>query len=229
MTHASRRFPAALLCACALAVGGCSAPGGLGATTPAPPVSAQPRPEPLWPAWTSAPGAAVGRQEPAPTPLKNAPEVGARGLDGVEPVEVARADPRMRPYLGKDSIEAPGRAGLRPPVHRDLTGDGQPDLIMAADTATGRSALSVYSVVNGRIVSVLFTIGRQLAADAIGTDLLVRIAADDGSEQVVRYHWGGDRMTVVNDERRFRKAGPGCDPDEAPAPGCAAGDGRRAP
>ncbi|MFJ8566899.1 hypothetical protein [Streptomyces sp. NPDC093514] len=229
MTPSSRRFPAALLCVCVLAAGGCSAPGGgLGPTTPAPPVSSQPHPEPLWPAWSSVPGAAVGRQEPAPTPLKNAPEVGAEGVQGADPVEVGRADPRMRPYLGKDSIEAPGRAGLRPPVYRDLTGDGQSEMIVAADTATGRSALSVYSVVDGRIVSVLFTIGRQLAADAIGTDLLVRIAADDGSEQVVRYHWGGDRMTVVNDERRFRKSGAGCDPDETPAPDCATTDGRGA-
>lgn len=72
---------------------------------------------------------------------------------------------------------------------------------------TGRSALSVYAVANGKIVSVLFTIGRQLTAETIGTDLLVRIAADDGSEQAVRYHWDGDRMTVVNDERTFRKDG----------------------
>ncbi|MFF2788285.1 histidine kinase dimerization/phospho-acceptor domain-containing protein [Streptomyces sp. NPDC058049] len=110
----------------------------------------------------------MGRQEPAPTPLRDAPEVGPQGLRAVDPVELARADPRMRPYLTGDSIEAPGRAGLRPAVQRDLTGDGQPDLIVAADTATGRSALSVCSVADGRIVSVLFTIGRQLAADAIG-------------------------------------------------------------
>ncbi|MFJ3721393.1 hypothetical protein ACIPYQ_02345 [Streptomyces sp. NPDC090045] len=235
MTPSSRRPLAALLCACALAVGGCAAPGGgLGTGTPAPPVSAQPHPEPLWPAWASAPGAAVGRQEPAPTPLKNAPEVGADGLLGVDPAEVAGADPRMRPYLGSgSSLQEPGRAGVRPPVHRDLTGDGRPELIVAADTATGRSALSVYSVVGGRIVSVLFTMGRQLAAETIGPDLLVRIAADDGSEQAVRYHWNGERMTVVNDERRFRKSGPRCDPEESPAPAaapcCATTDGRSAP
>ncbi|MFB7181229.1 hypothetical protein ACFCYI_26420 [Streptomyces sp. NPDC056257] len=234
MTPSSRRLLAALLCACALAAGGCAAPGGgLGAGTPAPPVSPQPHPEPLWPAWASAPGAAVGRQEPAPVPLKNAPEVGPDGLLGVDATEVADADPRMRPYLGKASLREPGRAGVRPPVHRDLTGDGRPELIVAADTATGRSALSVYSVVGGRIVSVLFTIGRQLAAETIGTDLLVRIAADDGSEQAVRYHWDGRRMTVVNDERTFRKSGPRCDPESTPVsavpPGCSTTDERGTP
>ncbi|MFE3554751.1 hypothetical protein ACFXKW_07760 [Streptomyces sp. NPDC059193] len=208
MTPSSRRLLAAVLCVCALAAGGCAAPAGLGAGTPAPPVSSQPSPEPLWPAWTQAPGSAVGRREPAPTPLKNAPEPGPKGLTGLDATEIARADPRMKPYLGKGTgILVPGRAGIRPPVYRDLTGDGHPDLIVAADVPTGRSALSVYAVVNGRIVSILFTIGRRLTAETIGTDLLVRIAADDGSEQVVRYHWDGERMTVVNDERRFRKEG----------------------
>lgn len=224
MTPLPRRLSAALLCACALAAGGCGAPGGLGTGTLAPPVSSQPRPEPLWPSWTNAPGAAVGRREPAPMPLKSAPAVGPSGLAGVDPGEVIRADPRMRPYAGKDVIRTPGRAGIRPPVLRDLTGDGQQELIVAADTATGRCALSVYAVVNGKIVSILFTMGRQLAAEAVGTDLLVRIAADDGSEQAVRYHWDGDRMSVVNDERTFRKSGPNCsDPEAARTAGCSAG------
>ncbi|MFG2875820.1 hypothetical protein ACGFYU_12565 [Streptomyces sp. NPDC048337] len=224
MTPSPRRpLLAALLCACALAAGGCGAPGGLGAGTPAPPVSIQPRPEPLWPAWTNAPGEPVGRREPAPMPLQRAPALGADGLVGVDPTAVVRADPRMRPYLGRDEIRTPGRAGIRPPVYRDLTGDGRQELIVAADTATGRSALSVYAVVHGKIVSILFTMGRQMAAEAVGTDLLVRIAADDGSEQAVRYHWDGDRMTVVNDERSFRKSGTDCaDPEERTTPGCAA-------
>ncbi|MFD3806334.1 hypothetical protein ACFWSF_01495 [Streptomyces sp. NPDC058611] len=47
MTHSPRRLVSALLwaCACALAAGGCCAPGGLGAGGAAPPVSVQPRPE----------------------------------------------------------------------------------------------------------------------------------------------------------------------------------------
>lgn len=229
MTHSPRRLVSALLCACAcaLAAGGCCAPGGLGAGGAAPPVSVQPRPEPLWPAWAEAPGTAVGRREGPPVPLRNGPAVGPDGLGGVDPMAVVRADPRMSPFLGKGGIRGPGRAGFRPAVYRDLTGDGQQNLIVAADTESNRSALSVYAVSRGRIVSVLFTIGRQLTADAVGTDLLVHIAADDGSEQAVRYHWDGERMTVVNDERRFRKPGPSCDPEATPAPtaGCSPGHG----
>lgn len=215
MTPSPRRFSAAVLCVCALAGGGCAAPGGLGVGSAAPPVSSQPRPEPLWPAWSDAPGAAVGRREPAPVPLKNAPEVGTDGLAGIDPGAIAAADPRMKPYLGKgNAIEGPGRAGVRPPVYKDLTGDGKPDLILAADQASGLAALSVYAVADGKIVAVLFTIGRRLAAESIGSDLLVRIAADDGSVQAVRYHWDGDRMAVVNDERTFRVPEPSCGPGD---------------
>lgn len=159
-------------------------------------------------------------------PLKNAPALAANGMAGVDPKKVAEADPRMKPYVGKaEAIQAPGRVGIRPPVYKDLTGDGKPDLIVAADTPTGRSALSVYSVAGGKIVSVLLTIGRQLTAESIGSDLLVRIAADDGSEQAVRYHWDGDRMTVVNDERTFRKPQSEC-AVESPAPSASAQNGR---
>ncbi|MFF4009089.1 hypothetical protein [Streptomyces sp. NPDC001717] len=223
MTPSSRRLSAALLGLCAAVATGCAAPGGLGSASPAPPVSMQPRPEPLWPAWTEAPGATVGRREPAPVPLKSAPAPGARGLLGVDPKQVAAADPRMRPYLGTaEELRGPGRAGVRPPVYTDLTGDGQPNLVVAADMPTGRSALSVYAISDGKIVSTLFTIGRQLTAESIGSDLLVRTAADDGSEQAVRYHWDGDRMTVVNDERTFRKPDSGC----SPSPGRSAQDAR---
>ncbi|MFE2330491.1 hypothetical protein ACFXD5_42410 [Streptomyces sp. NPDC059385] len=223
MTPSSRRLSVALLGLCAAVATGCAAPGGLGPAAPAPPVSMQPRPEPLWPAWTAAPGAAVGRPEPPPTPLKNAPVPGAGGLAAVDPKQIAAADPRMKPYLcNPGTIRAPGRAGVRPPVHKDLTGDGQPDLIVAADMPTGRSALSVYTISGGKIVSVLFTIGRQLTAESIGSDLLVRTAVDDGSEQAVRYHWDGGRMTVVNDERTFRKPDSNC----SPSPGRSAQDAR---
>ncbi|ROQ98120.1 hypothetical protein EDE04_4643 [Streptomyces sp. 2132.2] len=221
MTRPARPLAAALSCAliCALAVGGCSAPGGLGVGEPAPPVSAQPRPESLWPLWTdhsvSGPGKPVGTREPRPQPLKDAPEVGAGGLPAVSVRDVVRADKAMKPFLAKGWIDAPGKVGIRPPVYRDLTGDGAQDLIVAADAETGRTALTVYTAEGTRIVPVLFTVGRRLAVETIGGDLLLRTAADDGSEQAVRYHWDGERMRVVSDERRYSKSLPGCDSEQA--------------
>ncbi|TDU78328.1 hypothetical protein [Streptomyces sp. KS 21] len=225
MKRPTRQLTAVLLsaCTCALAAGGCAAPGGLGAGEPAPPVSAQPQPESLWPLWTdhttpAAPGKPVGTREPPPQPLENAPEVGPGGLPSVDVKDVVRADKQMKPFAAKGWIDAPGKVGIRPPLHRDLTGDGKPELIVAADAQTGRTALTMYTAEGTRIVPVLFTVGRRLAAEAIGGDLLLRTAADDGSEQAVRYHWDGERMRVVSDERRYSKSPADCDSGQGPRP-----------
>ncbi|WP_405761911.1 hypothetical protein [Streptomyces sp. NBC_00045] len=132
MTRPARpRTTAALLCAClcALAAGGCSAPGGLAVGEPVPTVSARPQPESLWPPWTdrsdAASGKPVGTREPPPQPLKNAPEVGQAGLAAVNVRDVVRADEQMKPFAAKGWIDAPGKVGIRPPLYRDLTGDAR--------------------------------------------------------------------------------------------------------
>ncbi|MET9605453.1 hypothetical protein ABZZ17_10345 [Streptomyces sp. NPDC006512] len=244
MTRTPRRSPAApplraaalpaavtAVLAAALAVGGCAAPGGLAAGEPAPPVSAQPRPEPLWPAWAGkspqAPGAATATRMPPPAPLPNGPEVGPGGITALNALDVVRADKRMRQFLGKGRINAPGGAGVRPAAYADLTGDGGKELVVAADTESGRTALSVYVARGKRVVPVLFTLGRRMAAESVGQDLLIRTAADDGSEQAVRYRWDGERMTVVSDERRFNKSLPG-PASGSPAPSHDAAAGRDA-
>ncbi|MCX5198094.1 hypothetical protein OOK31_30095 [Streptomyces sp. NBC_00249] len=218
MTRSPRRSTAALLlCATALALGGCAAPGGLAPGDAAPPVSAQPRPQALWPAWSEespkAPGAATGTRQPSPAPLRDGPAVGPGGLTAVDALDVVRADRRMRQFLGKGRIHAPGGAGVRPAAYLDVTGDGKKELVVAADTETGRTALSVYRADGERIVPVLFTLGRRMAVESLGADLLVRTAADDGSEQAVRFRWDGERMTVVSDERRWNKALPSPAPE----------------
>ncbi|MGO4456178.1 hypothetical protein AB4039_02405 [Streptomyces sp. M-16] len=233
MTRSPRRTTAALLLsATALALAGCAAPGGLAVGEPVAPVSLQPLPRTLWPAWADdsprAAGVATGTRQPPPAPLAGAPEVGPEGLTAVNELDVVRADKQMKPFLGKGRIDAPGRAGLRPAVHLDVTGDGKQDLLVAADTESGRTALSVYTARGDEIVPILFTVGRRMAAESLGPDLLIRIAADDGSEQAVRYRWDGERMTVVSDERRFNKSCPSRGP-EAPAPSERAGTGGRAP
>ncbi|WP_185921758.1 hypothetical protein [Streptomyces sp. WAC06614] len=228
MTRVPFRATAAVCCLAA-ALGGCAAPGGLAPGTPAPAVSAQPTPDPLWPAWTDrapgTPGSAVSHHQPPPQPLDGAPPVPAQGLGAVDAMAVVTADRRMKVYAAKGWIPAPGRPGLRPPVYLDLTGDGQPELIVAADTESGRSALSVYRAHAGRIYPVLFTMGARMVVDSMGVDLLVRTSAGDGTEAAVRYRWDGERMTVVSDEKRYPKAPPGRDGEElqerppAPSPG----------
>ncbi|MFI5984945.1 hypothetical protein ACIBEA_29255 [Streptomyces sp. NPDC051555] len=223
----SRRLTAALLCACALAAGGCAAPGGLSPGEPAPPMSPQPRPDPLWPAWTEhtdqAPGVEVGTRVPPPQPLKGAPPVPAGGLGALSYLEILHADPMMRPYTRQGAISAPGRAGVRPPVYKDLTGSGGLELIAAADTESGRSVLSVYTVVNGQVVSVLYTTGLRMEVEAMGADLLVRTTPDEGIEQAARFRWDGTRMTVASEEKRYHKPGSGKDPETGPGAGPGSG------
>ncbi|MEV7418394.1 hypothetical protein [Streptomyces sp. NPDC089919] len=199
---------AAVLAAAVLAAG-CASPGGLGRGEPAPAVSAQPRPEHLWPAWDGrdahSPGAEVATRQPAPEPLPDAPRVPAGGLAELDPMKVVGADRRMKPFAARGKITGPGRAGIRPAVLRDLTGDGRPELIIGADLESGRSAVAVYRAVGDRVVPVLYTSGRQVAVETLGCDLLVRTAASDGAEQAVRYRWDGVRLSVFSDEKRYGK------------------------
>ncbi|WP_282795502.1 hypothetical protein [Streptomyces sp. CC224B] len=192
---------AAALCAC-------GASDGLVAGEPVAPVAAQPSPEPLWPDWSGAasqaPGTDTGSKAPPPEPLDGV-RVGPGGLAKVDVRELLRADPRLRPLAGRPSAAAPGRPGIRPPASADLTGDGRPERLVAIDLEGGRTALTVYAARGGRVHPVLFTVGRRLSVDLLGTDLLVRGSCAEGGEQAVRYHWDGTRMSAVSDTKRYEK------------------------
>lgn len=199
---------AAVCTVCAvLLLGGCGAPSGLGAGEPAPTVAAQPSPAALWPAWADASsarpgGAAVAGQQPAPRPLPGI-TIPKGGLAALDVRAVVRADPMARACCDRPRIDRPGRVGIRPPVLHDLTGDGHAELVVAADLESGRSAVAVYRARGERLVPVLYTTGRRLAVEAVGSDLLVRGAADDGAEQAVRYRWDGERLSTVSDVKSY--------------------------
>ncbi|MGA4848719.1 hypothetical protein ACOBQB_21610 [Streptomyces sp. G5(2025)] len=193
----------------ALALTGCADPDGLGPGEAVPPVSAQPRPEAVWPAWSGAspraPGADAATRQPPPKALKGLPEVGPGGLASLNVHAVLRADPRTKPLAGRDLIDGPGRAGLRRPAFLDLTGDKKPEMLVAADTESGRNVLAVYSARGGKVYPVLLTSGRRMSVETIGPDLLVRTPCAEGGEQAVRFHWDGARMSTVSDFRDYEK------------------------
>ncbi|MET7359653.1 hypothetical protein ABZS76_14495 [Streptomyces sp. NPDC005562] len=200
--------PFAVLAAFALA--GCGGTNGLGHGEAAPTVSVQPRPEAVWPAWTGtssrAPGAEAATRQPPPRPLKGLARVGSGGLASVDVHAVLRADPRTKPLADRGEIDRPGRAGLRPPKFLDLTGDKKPEMLVAADTESGRSVLAVYREEGGKVYPILFTSGRNLAVETIGPDLLVRTPCSDGGEQAVRFHWDGARMSTVSDIKNYKNS-----------------------
>ncbi|MFG2497133.1 hypothetical protein ACGFSB_02785 [Streptomyces sp. NPDC048441] len=200
---------APLAVAAVVVLAGCGSEDGLDAGEPAPPVSVQPHPDPLWPAWSStsseAPGADTATRQPPPQALTGLPKLGDGGLGTEDFREVLRADPRMRPLAGHGEIHRPGKAGLRPPMRTDLTGDGQPELLVAADTESGRSVLVVYREHDGRVYPILLTSGKRVSVETLGQDLLVRSPSADGGEHAVRFHWDGVRMSTVSDIKRYEK------------------------
>ncbi|MEU7578893.1 hypothetical protein AB0B50_14955 [Streptomyces sp. NPDC041068] len=191
-----------------LALTGCGSTNGLGPGEAAPSVSMQPHPEAVWPAWSGtsrAPGAEAGTRQPPPQPLKGLPKVGSGGLAAMDVHAILRADPRTRPLADRGLIDRPGRAGLRPPMFVDLTGDKKPELLVAADTESGRNVLAVYTERDGKVYPILFTSGRNLSVETIGPDLLVRTPCAEGGEQAVRFHWDGARMSTVSDVKSYKK------------------------
>ncbi|MFE6158527.1 hypothetical protein ACFQ7F_06375 [Streptomyces sp. NPDC056486] len=194
--------------AAAVVLAGCGSVDELGTGEPAPSVSVQPRPEPLWPAWSStsseAPGAETATHQPPPEPLAGLPKLGKGGLGTVDFRKVLRADPRLKPLADRGEIDRPGQVGLRPPLRTDLTGDGRPELLVAADTESGRSVLTVYTEREGRVYPVLFTTGKRVRVETLGPDLLVRGHCTDGGEQAVRFHWDGVRMSTVSDIKSYK-------------------------
>ncbi|MFD9908589.1 hypothetical protein [Streptomyces sp. NPDC059063] len=205
-----------VLCACGAST------DGLGPGEPAPPVSVQPSPEPLWRAWSGAspsdPGAETATRQPPPEPLKGI-ELGTGGLAKADVRELLRADPRLRSFADRPMIERPGRPGIRPPMLTDLSGDGKPELVVGIDLESGRSALVVYVARHDKVYPVLVTAGRRISVDVIGTDLLVRSPCPDGGEQAVRYHWDGTRMSTVSDNKTYPKhtGGPAPEPSGTPS------------
>ncbi|MGW5737145.1 MULTISPECIES: hypothetical protein [Streptomyces] len=203
------RRAAVLTATAAVVLAGCGSVDGLDPGEPAPSVSVQPRPEPLWPAWTStspeAPGADTATHQPPPEALKGLPELGDDGLRTEDFRTILRADPRMKPLADRGEINHPGQAGIRPPLLMDLTGDGHPELLVAADTESGRSVLAVYKERDGHVYPVLFTAGKRVSIETLGQDLLVRSWCADGGQQAVRYHWDGVRMSTVSDNKSYKK------------------------
>ncbi|MFH9068338.1 hypothetical protein [Streptomyces alboflavus] len=207
------RIPSGVpLAALAVAVlSACGAGSGLGDSDPAPPVSVQPRPEPLWSAWSgsspSAPGEDPTSRQPPPEPLAGLGPLGPGGLAEADVRELLRADTRLRTLADRPMVKKPGRPGIRPPVRTDLTGDGRPEMLVAVDVESGRSVLVVYYEKRGKVYPVLFTAGRRLAVETLGTDLLVRSPCAEGGEQAVRFHWDGTRMSTVSDVKSYGNGG----------------------
>ncbi|WP_327350733.1 hypothetical protein [Streptomyces sp. NBC_01304] len=168
-------------------------------------------PEPLWTVRPTAspegPESPAPPERPEPLPgLKLRADADAKSLDAKA---VAAKDPGMTAELQQSAARCKPKSGcgMRPPVLRDLTGDGRPELMMLidldprfrsgdeGDLGLG-SQLYAYRVNEGRVYQILgLAVEEDSQVDLQGRDLVIRQTVPQGwsnnVDQVMttRYHW----------------------------------------
>ncbi|WP_406301594.1 hypothetical protein OHA61_03280 [Streptomyces sp. NBC_00885] len=224
--HDRGRLRAAAVAACVTAVGlaGCAAETGArdGGVAPrlSPPTSASP----LWPQYsppvtpTSEP-TGPGRRYLS---IKDV-EVPAAGLKGIPVQELLEKDPNV-PKLVQAELEAcPGpECGLRKPVYRDLTGDGQDELVVGLDApAAGLTLVQVYRAFGTAVRPVLISWGPLgLTGEIFGHDLVLVSTGNDG-RFTTRYRWDGNVLSAAAPQDQTgdsaqKSAAPSPPPTETP-------------
>ncbi|MEU6231693.1 hypothetical protein [Kitasatospora sp. NPDC047058] len=209
----------------ALLLTACGAPGELRDHGPAQQVTPPPVPQPLWSGLAVAPpptSPAPGRSsEPPPQPV---PDVTAPGPDltAVDVRAVLAKDPAVSQDERRALDGCPG-CEVRTPEFRDLTGDGQPELIAAVGTA-GPVVLHVYTSSGDRLLPVLrVQILKGFGAETVGTDLWLHEPTTVTTRTSSHYHWDGIRLGLL--EQRVEGISPitgpaqgnGSDPETTPA------------
>ncbi len=192
---------------------GCTSAGQLHDAGQTRPVTSPPRPELLWPAADVSPqpsGSATAVPPPVPVP----------GVS-VEGADIRAVDVRV--LLGADpALAADERAALtgcagclvRPAQYRDVTGDGQDELLTAVITGDRRAFLHVYTVHEHQVLPVLALQALPgFSADTVARDLVVHEPTSEVTETNSTYRWDGVRMAFEN--RQIRATGPAAD-----VPGC---------
>ncbi|WP_157849736.1 MULTISPECIES: hypothetical protein [Streptomyces] len=214
-----------LLALAALAFGRAT-PGGLRDHGPVQPVTPPPVSRPLWPDLASSPsptppasGAGATQAPPEPVPDLTVP---GRDITAVDVRAVLAKDPAVTPEERKALSTSTGSTStgseVRTPEFRDLTGDGQPELITTV-TTPGPVVLHVYTLVEDRLVPILSVqVQRTFNAATIGSDLLLYESTGVYVRTTSHYRWDGVRLVLL--ERKDEGLGvlPPTGPDPAQPP-----------
>ncbi|AXK36385.1 hypothetical protein DVA86_31180 [Streptomyces armeniacus] len=215
---------AALLLAGAAAAAGCAAEGGARDGGPAPSLSAPPSASPLWPEHTPPTEDERERVTEPYAPVKAT--VPAGGLREMEVRDLILRDPNVPGRFAAGLKRCPGQpCGLREPVHRDLTGDGEDELLVALDEPdSGLTLIEVYRADGRTVQPVLVSWGVSgMTSAVIGRDLVITglsVGAGPGTEGRVttRYRWNGTQMRPVPPETGQRGAPDGDIDSVVPVP-----------
>ncbi|WP_413802910.1 hypothetical protein [Streptomyces iranensis] len=200
------RLPRALLpavvAACAtVTAAGCAAQAGVRDDGAAPSLSAPASAVPLWPRYT--PSAVTTPREKSDfaryLPVDKV-KVPSGGLAALSAKNLLLHDPNVPSVIQKEVSLCPdgSRCPLRDTAHRDLTGDGRDELVVAADLpAFERTLLQVYTASGRTVRPVLIYWGPPgLTGETFGRDLLISAIGGDG-RVTTRFRWNGTVMAAV--------------------------------
>ncbi|AUG76156.1 hypothetical protein CFP65_1254 [Kitasatospora sp. MMS16-BH015] len=190
-------------------LGGCAGAGALHDAGPARSLTPRPSQVPLWPAVqpAAAPSPEASGSLPPPSPVPGL-TVPAGGLGAVEARTVLAADPALQPEERKALTGGCAGCQVQPAQLRDLSGDGEPELITAVLTGTDGGYLHVYQLREGRLFPVLAQRAQPgFSAGTVGPDLLLH--EPDGPQSKTgtdtTYHWQDGRL--VRTDRRITGSG----------------------
>ncbi|TMU97195.1 hypothetical protein [Streptomyces sp. DASNCL29] len=232
-------------CAAVLTAAGCAAQAGVRDDGVAPSLSAPASAVPLWPRYTP-PTVATPQEKPdfaRYLPVDKV-KVPSGGLAALSAKNLLLHDPNVPSVVQKEVSLCPdgSHCPLRDTAHRELTGDGRDELVVAADLpAFERTLLQVYTASGRTVRPVLIYWGPPgLTGETFGRDLLISAIGKDG-RVTTRFRWNGTVMAAVTPEDGTatrppapgeggagRTAAPGAAPEPLPSStGTAADTGTR--
>ncbi|MFI2607268.1 hypothetical protein [Kitasatospora sp. NPDC018619] len=196
---------AVVLALAALAFGR-SAPGGLRDQGPARSVSPPPVRQPLWPDLPTSPPPDTTTPDVTQEPPQPVPDLTVPGHDitAVDVRTVLSKDPKV----GTEERQALGSCtgcSIRTPEFRDLTGDGQPELLTVVTTPR-QVVLHAYTLVGDQLLPVLqVPVLPTFNAVTVGSDLWLYEPTSVDARTSSHYEWDGKRLALK--ERRDEGVG----------------------
>ncbi|MGW7448276.1 hypothetical protein [Kitasatospora sp. NPDC054795] len=180
---------------------GRSTPGDLRDQGPVRAVTPPPVPQPLWPKLPTSPPPAAAAAGVTPEPPQPVPDVTVPGHDitAVDVRTVLAKDPNVGPEE-RQALGSCAGCEVRAPEFRDLSGDGQPELITVV-TTPGRVVLHVYALAEEHLLPVLqVQVQPAFSAATVGTDLRLFEPTSAYARTTSLYQWQDNRL-VLNERK----------------------------